>query len=161
MLSILFHPVVILAARLVLGSVFIIAGVEKIANPDAFAKAINNYQLLPYGALNAMALVLPWLEVLAGTFLVFGVRLRASAAITAAMLVVFIVAIASAMARGLSIDCGCFSQGSAAAEPVGWKKIAEDVALLILAVQIFAAAWKEEILPFSFESLRTPIPHEA
>lgn len=166
MLSIAFHPVVVLAARVVLGSVFVIAGVEKIANPDAFAKAINNYQLLPYGTLNVMALVLPWLEVLAGAFLVFGVRLRASAAVTGLMLIVFIGAIASAMMRGLSIDCGCFSQGSVASEPVGWKKIVEDVALLILAIQIFAAAWKEEILPFSFEAMRTAtsqpaIPQEA
>jgi putative oxidoreductase len=157
MSALFFHPVVILAARLVLGSVFVIAGVEKIANPDAFAKSINNYQLLPYGALNTMALILPWLEVLAGAFLVFGVRLRASSAVTAAMLLVFIGAIASAMARGLSIDCGCFSQGSVASEPVGWKKIVEDVALLILAVQIFAAAWSNEVLPFSFESMRSPL----
>ncbi|TAE24719.1 MAG: DoxX family membrane protein [Candidatus Kapaibacterium sp.] len=156
MSSVFFHPVVILAARLVLGSVFIIAGVEKIANPDAFAKAIHNYQLLPYSMLNIMALTLPWLEVLAGALLIFGVRLRASSALTALMLIVFIAAIASAMMRGLSIDCGCFSQGSAASEPVGWKKIAEDVALLVLSVQIFAASWENEILPFSFEAMRTP-----
>ncbi len=157
MSALLFHPVIILAARLVLGSVFVIAGVEKIANPDAFAKAINNYQLLPYNALNIMALVLPWLEVLAGALLIFGVRLRASSALTAVMLIVFIAAIASAMMRGLSIDCGCFSQGSAASEPVGWKKVAEDIGLLALSLQIFAASWKSEILPFSFEAMRTPL----
>jgi putative oxidoreductase len=157
MKTLLFHPVIILAARLVLGSVFVIAGVEKIANPDAFAKAINNYQLLPFAALNVMALVLPWLEVLAGVFLVFGVRLRASSAVTGAMLLVFIGAIASAMSRGLGIDCGCFTQGAAlgaGGEQVGWKKIAEDVALLLLAVQIFAAASDSDILPFSFEAVR-------
>ncbi|MCU0424774.1 MAG: DoxX family membrane protein [Candidatus Kapabacteria bacterium] len=154
MQTILFHPVIILAARLVLGSVFVIAGVEKIVNPNAFAKAINNYQMLPYGALNLMALVLPWLEVLAGVFLIFGVRLRASSAVVAAMLVVFLIAIGSAMARGLSIECGCYSQGGG--EKVGWKKVFEDVALLILAVQIFAAATVRDILPFSFEAIRQP-----
>lgn len=152
MQTILFHPVIILAARLVLGSVFVIAGVEKIVNPNAFAKAINNYQMLPYGALNLMALVLPWLEVLAGVFLIFGVRLRASSAVVAAMLVVFLIAIGTAMARGLSIECGCYSQGGG--EKVGWKKVFEDVALLLLAVQIFAAASVNDILPFSFEAIR-------
>lgn len=153
MYTVLFHPVIVLAARLVLGSVFVIAGIEKIVNPNAFAKAINNYQLVPFAALNVMALVLPWLEVLTGVFLIFGIRLRASSALVSAMLVVFLIAIGSAMARGLSIECGCYSQGGGG-ETVGWKKVFEDVALLLLAVQIFAAATLSDILPFSFESMR-------
>lgn len=153
--TVFFHPVIILAARLVLGSVFVIAGVEKIVNPNAFAKAINNYQMVPFATLNIMALVLPWLEVLTGVFLIFGIRLRASSALVGAMLVVFLIAIGSAMARGLSIECGCYSQGGGG-EIVGWKKVFEDVALLLLAVQIFWAATKNDILPFSFESMHQP-----
>jgi uncharacterized membrane protein YphA (DoxX/SURF4 family) len=155
MQTVFFHPVIILAARLVLGSVFVIAGVEKVVNPNAFAKAINNYQMLPFAALNVMALILPWLEVLTGVFLIFGIRLRASSALIASMLVVFLIAIGSAMARGLSIECGCYSQGGGG-EIVGWKKVFEDVGLLVLAVQIFWAATKSDILPFSFESMRQP-----
>ncbi|MFY7997248.1 MAG: MauE/DoxX family redox-associated membrane protein [Candidatus Kapaibacteriota bacterium] len=153
MQTVLFHPVIVLAARVVLGSVFVIAGVEKIVNPNAFAKAINNYQLVPFGALNLMALIMPWLEVLTGVFLIFGIRLRASSALVAAMLVVFLIAIGSAMARGLSIECGCYSQVGGG-EIVGWKKVFEDVALLVLAIQIFIAATLNDILPFSFESIR-------
>ena len=163
MQTVFFHPVIILAARLVLGSVFVIAGVEKVVNPNAFAKAINNYQMLPFGALNVMALVLPWLEVLTGVFLIFGIRLRASSALIASMLVVFLIAIGSAMVRGLSIECGCYSQGGGG-EIVGWKKVFEDVGLLVLAVQIFWAATKSDILPFSFESMRQPqnaLPQES
>jgi putative oxidoreductase len=162
MYTVLFHPVIVLAARLVLGSVFVIAGIEKIVNPNAFAKAIHNYQLVPFAALNVMALVLPWLEVLTGVFLIFGIRLRASSALVAAMLVVFLIAIGSAMARGLSIECGCYSQGGGG-ETVGWKKVFEDVALLLLAVQIFVAATLSDILPFSFESMRqlqSAVPQE-
>ena len=162
MQTVFFHPVIILAARLVLGSVFVIAGVEKVVNPNAFAKAINNYQMLPFAALNVMALILPWLEVLTGVFLIFGIRLRASSALIASMLVVFLIAIGSAMARGLSIECGCYSQGGGG-EIVGWKKVFEDVGLLVLAVQIFWAATKSDILPFSFESMRQPqrnVPQE-
>lgn len=163
MQTVFFHPVIILAARLVLGSVFVIAGVEKVVNPNAFAKAINNYQMLPFAALNVMALVLPWLEVLTGVFLIFGIRLRASSALIASMLVVFLIAIGSAMVRGLSIECGCYSQGGGG-EIVGWKKVFEDVGLLVLAVQIFWAATKSDILPFSFESMRQPqnaLPQES
>jgi uncharacterized membrane protein YphA (DoxX/SURF4 family) len=162
MQTVFFHPVIILAARLVLGSVFVIAGVEKVVNPNAFAKAINNYQMLPFAALNVMALILPWLEVLTGVFLIFGIRLRASSALIASMLVVFLIAIGSAMARGLSIECGCYSQGGGG-EIVGWKKVFEDVGLLVLAVQIFWATTLNDILPFSFESMRQPqsnVPQE-
>ncbi|MCS6809492.1 MAG: MauE/DoxX family redox-associated membrane protein [Bacteroidota bacterium] len=157
MQTILFHPVVVLASRLVLGSVFVVAGVEKIAQPHVFAKAIDNYQMLPSSLVQTMALILPWIEVVSGILLVFGVRLRANSAIVAGMLVVFLIAIGSAMARDLDIDCGCYSQGGG--EKIGWKKVAEDVGLLILAVQIFVAASRNDILPFSLEATQQDEVH--
>lgn len=129
------------AARILIGSVFVFAAIDKIYNPDAFAKNINNYHVLPYAALNIMALVLPWAELLAGAMLLAGVKIRASAALTSAMLFVFILAIIAAILRGYNINCGCFAENSPAAasevSKVGWAKVLEDLRWLVASVYIF------------------------
>ncbi|GBD06985.1 hypothetical protein HRbin21_00795 [bacterium HR21] len=121
-----------LAARVVVGMVFLVAAADKVGNPEAFARSIANYRLLPLELVNLPALILPWLELLIGLMLLVGVRIRAAAAVAAVLLVVFTAALVSALARGLDIHCGCFSQ--TAAERIGWGRVVEDVGLLVLAV---------------------------
>lgn len=135
--TVLNNPYLSVVVRLVLGLIFIIASVDKIADAGSFAKSIQNYDIMPIAVINIVALVLPWLELICGLFLVFGVRLRASSALIAGMLVVFIVAIfIAAEIKGLDIGCGCFSQ-SGEGTKVGWNKIVENIGLLCLAAQIF------------------------
>ncbi|MES2765475.1 MAG: MauE/DoxX family redox-associated membrane protein [Bacteroidota bacterium] len=136
-----------LLARLILGGLFIFAGLGKIAIPEAFAKEIANYELLPYSLVNFVAITLPWLEVVAGIFLVAGVRIKASAVIIAALLLVFLVGILWAMSQGLKIDCGCFAQVEAT--PVGWPKVLQNLGLLALAIYLI----KFPLKTFSLESL--------
>ena len=62
------HRYFLLGVRIVLGFIFIFASIEKIAQPEEFAKAITNYRLLPTPAVNLFAIVLPWVELLAGLF---------------------------------------------------------------------------------------------
>ena len=100
---------VVLAIRLILGFVFIYASVDKIAHPGPFAESIYNYRMLPYWAINLMAIVMPWLELVCGVLIIAGVLLRGSAFMIAVMLGVFIIALSAALARGLDISCGCFS----------------------------------------------------
>lgn len=119
----------LLAARFVLGMVFIAAAVPKIAGPEAFAVSIEAYELLPVFAVNAAAIVMPWIELICGLFLIAGVHTRPSAALLGALLAFFIVAISVAVLRGLNINCGCF--GGADDSPVGWGKVLEDVVLLV------------------------------
>ena len=121
-------------ARLILGGVFLFYSIGKIADPSAFAKEIGNYHILPLTFVNLLAIILPWFELVCGVLLVAGLKLRASAAIVGAMLVVFIVAILSAMSRGLNINCGCSTVN---VEMVGWKKIGEDALWLACAVYVF------------------------
>ncbi len=99
----------LIISRLILGGIFIFASVDKIAHPDQFAEIVYNYKLLPGMTVNAMAIVLPWVEMVAGLFLVLGIWVKDSAAILGALLVVFIGAIGINLARGLDFDCGCFS----------------------------------------------------
>jgi len=99
----------ILAIRLILGETFIWASIDKIANPGGFALSIYNYRMLPHETINLMAIVMPWLELVTGILIIAGIFMRGSAFWIGLMLLVFIVALSSALARGLDIDCGCFS----------------------------------------------------
>lgn len=133
MQSILGNPYLILIARLVVGGIFVMYGVDKIVTPKDFAHSLMAYEMLPNIAVNLMALIMPWLEVICGLMLILGVRLRAASLLSSAMLVVFIMAILTAMARSLNINCGC----SAHAETVGWAKVLEDTGYLILAMLVY------------------------
>ncbi len=135
MTALLSNKYVMLLSRVVLGTVFIVAAIDKIANPDFFAESIVAYKLLPYAIVNMFALIVPWAELLCGVFLIGGVFMRSSSLLLSLLLVMFLLAIMTAILRGLEIDCGCF--GAAHATPVGWGKILEDIGLLMLAVHLF------------------------
>ncbi len=121
-------------SRWVLGTVFIVAGMEKIMNPEAFASSVDAYQLLPVSMINIFAITVPWIEMICGLFLVGGIFIRSSALLTSLLLFVFIIAIFSAIARNLHIDCGCF--GSSHDTPVGWLKVLQDLGLFLLGAHI-------------------------
>jgi uncharacterized membrane protein YphA (DoxX/SURF4 family) len=95
--------------RLILGGLFIYASIDKIAYPYAFAKIIHNYQLMPDIFVYFMAVTLPWVEAIAGLFLVLGLFKRTSALLLSSLLVVFAIAISINLIRGINFDCGCFS----------------------------------------------------
>ncbi len=151
MASMLSNKYLILGARIVLGLVFIIASIDKIAFPDAFAANIQAYGLTPYPLVNLMALILPWLELICGIFLLTGVLVRSSAAIISALLVIFIVAIVIALVRDLKIDCGCF--GKDHLTPIGWDRVLEDIGLLLLGIYLYFFPYPR----FSVENLFSPV----
>jgi putative oxidoreductase len=96
--------------RIALGTLFVFAGATKAYDPGAFAIEIQRYQLVPWipGAL--AALYLPWLEMLVGALLLLKRLERGAVSLIACLLVVFSLALLSAMFRGLNIDCGCFGK---------------------------------------------------
>ncbi len=106
------HPTIALAARVILGCIFIFASLDKISHPDLFAEAVYNYQLLPDKAVNLLAIWLPWLELFAGGLLVLGLWVRGSVLVLTGLLVVFLGALGISLARGLEIHCGCFTTQS-------------------------------------------------
>ena len=120
----------VLACRLILGGVFIYASLDKLQHPGAFAQAIHNYHMLPPALLHLAAHFLPVLEILTGVLLVLGIWRRGAAALVAAMLLVFIVAIAIALAQGLDISCGCFHTDGG--HGVGLSLLFRDLLLLAL-----------------------------
>jgi len=122
--------------RLALGVIFLIAGYEKIISPADFASSIRNYRIVPHLAVNIMAITMPWLEFFCGIFLILGIFIRTSAMLVSLMLVVFSIAIISAIIRGLDIDCGCFKNILMAGK-VGWNKFFQDILMLVMGLHIF------------------------
>jgi uncharacterized membrane protein YphA (DoxX/SURF4 family) len=96
----------LLISRLILGGVFVYASFDKILHPHEFAEVVYNYQILPDALVNFTAILLPWLELSAGVFLILGLFLRGALFTCNVLLAVFLVAIAFNLARGLDIDCG-------------------------------------------------------
>ncbi len=119
----------LLLFRVIVGFVFIYAGILKISDPAGFSDAINNYDLLPLSFVNFFAITLPWIEVVAGLFLLFGISVKENSFIISAMLVVFLLAIVISLGRGLNIECGCF--GTSSGTKVGIIKLVENSILLI------------------------------
>jgi len=100
-----------LLARLILGGVLLAAGGLKVSKPTDSANAVAAYKLLPINIAHLFGYALPWFEVALGILLIAGILLRPAAIAGGLIMLVFIAAIASAWARGLLLDCGCFGGG--------------------------------------------------
>ncbi len=153
------QPIFSIALRLLVGCVFIVAGIGKITDTNHFANEITNYNLLPIEPINIIALVMPWLELCSGLLLIFGVRLKANSVIISAMLIVFILAAFSAIARGLDINCGCF--GKTTEKKLGWEKVFENLGLLTATLLIFFSKPNKFTFDAVFESNSIAEPTEA
>ena len=105
------QPCLTLLARLILGGVLIAAGALKVGNLQQSAMAVRAYELLPIWMANLFGYALPWIEIGIGLLLVLGALVRINGLLGALIMLAFIIAIAQAWARGLSIDCGCFGDG--------------------------------------------------
>jgi uncharacterized membrane protein YphA (DoxX/SURF4 family) len=124
------------AARLGLAAVWLVAGASKVGDLAASGRAVNAYQVLPYDVATVIGAALPFVELALGVLLLLGLATRLSAAISAALLLVFIAGISSAWTRGLAIDCGCFGSGGQLAEgqaPSYLPEILRDLGFLVLA----------------------------
>ena len=122
------------ALRLYLGYFFICASLSKIPYPAQFAEAIANYRLVPHMVLNLGAIILPWIELVTGLFLIIGFKSRASIIVMGLLLIMFDAMILINMYRGAPITCGCYDT---VGEPIGWKKVLENALMLVFSVQIY------------------------
>ena len=130
------QPWLTLLSRLILGGILVVAGFLKIPHPDKSAMSVRAYELLPVPVANVFGYSLPWVEVGVGLLLVFGIAVRINALIGTLLMVMFIVAISQAWARGLTIDCGCFgSGGQVAKEDTRYlQEILRDVGLALAGI---------------------------
>jgi putative oxidoreductase len=143
------HPWLTVRVQIALGAIFVAAALPKIADPPSFAHMIYNYRILPAGLINISALVMPWVEIVAGLCLILGVWVRPARWIIGAMLAVFIVAISINLLRNNAIDCGCFDTSAANLtheERIRdmWIVIVRDIGMLLMIAQLW---WAERTRP--------------
>ena len=94
--------------RILLGLIFLFAGIAKISDPVRFIFTLREFNLFSEAVIPFMALYLPWLEFILGLFLILGLLYRASAFLLACLNTMFAIAILTVVVRGMEIDCGCF-----------------------------------------------------
>jgi uncharacterized membrane protein YphA (DoxX/SURF4 family) len=131
------QPWVSLAARLVLAVVFAAAGWPKLLDPDGTVRSVRAYRLVPELFVPAFGYGLPMLELALAALLLVGLLTRPAAAVVGVLLVMFMIGIAAAWVRGLSIECGCFgASGGPVVDPTrGYAlDLLRDAGLLALAV---------------------------
>ncbi len=133
------QPWLTLLARLILGAVLLVAGALKVPNLPKSAMAVRAYEMLPIPIANFLGYTLPWIEIGLGLLLIVGVTVKISGALGALTMLAFIIAIAQAWARGLSIDCGCFG-GGGTIDPEDTKYLSEiirDIGLMALGIFLY------------------------
>jgi uncharacterized membrane protein YphA (DoxX/SURF4 family) len=104
-------PWIGLISRLTLGGVLTLAGYLKLDELDKSQMAVRAYEMLPVPLANLIGIVLPFAEIVMGLLLIVGAGTRLMGILSALLMLVFVVGISQAWARGLSIDCGCFGGG--------------------------------------------------
>lgn len=123
--------------RFALALVLFYASADKLLHPQDFAAIVTGYHVLPEALVNPVAIWLPWLELLLGLSLVSGYWSEGAVTLTAGLFAVFWVLMIVSAARGIDVNCGCFSTKPAdpSAEPTPMLfYIGRDAMLLGLAL---------------------------
>lgn len=118
-----------LLGRLVAGGIFLGSGLHKLSSPaEEFAVVLEAYQLIPETHTLLFASLVPWLELVAGLFLLTGFMTRAAGVTLAALSGSFFLALASTYARRIVLEnCGCFGT---AVHLKPWQAMILDVVLI-------------------------------
>jgi putative oxidoreductase len=127
-------PYLSAVCRLILGIIFVVFALSKIMRPAVFALNVVDYDMMPSFAVHLWSLFLPWAELVAGLFLILGIRTRAAAIVIGGMNIIFIVGLVHVIMQGLPITCGCVGE---AGEPVTWWKVLKNTGMLVMCLQIF------------------------
>ena len=126
-----------LAARWVLGLTFIYASYHKIAAPADFAKIVYGYDLFPSDAINLIAIILPFIELITGFSLVLGIYPRSAVLIINGMLAAYIIILSINLMRGHEFNCGCFSAKEAGYFSSSESTLIRDIIYFLFGLQIF------------------------
>jgi uncharacterized membrane protein YphA (DoxX/SURF4 family) len=97
------------ALRFALALVLFYASADKLLHPQNFAAIVAGYHVLPDALIAPVAVWLPWFELLLGLCLVSGIWCEGAVTLTAALFGVFWVLLIVSWARGIDVNCGCFS----------------------------------------------------
>ena len=145
-----------LILRIFLGAIFVYAAWLKLREPWAvFAIAIDSYQILPLWAVEMVARILPWGELVLGILLMAGIWRGVSSAAASVLLIVFLSLMVRAMAKGMQIECGCFGSG----EPLSWATLTRDGALLASSLFVTVIALRGRPVRAEYRALSADSAH--
>jgi uncharacterized membrane protein YphA (DoxX/SURF4 family) len=130
----------VLLTRIVLGGLFVFAACMKLASPQAFAISVKAFDLIDRSADHLTILTtfaVPWTEMIAGTVLILGLWARAAAFVLSALLLIFIVGIASVLYRHMDVACGCLGKFEWPCRGnLGFCQIGRDVVMLAMGLLV-------------------------
>ena len=143
--------------RLVLGGIFVYAGLSKIFLPNfhlwpifvlrfsistnlsTFAEQVASYKMISPGASQAVAHLLPGVEIVLGLLLLLGWRLRLWATAITLLMVGFLGVVTRAYLLHMDINCGCFG----VPEPLTAWTVLRDSLFTALALLTTVLAFRE------------------
>lgn len=128
------------AGQCLVGITFVVSGFMHWANQLAFYESILKYRLVPSSVALYVAWLLPFVLLVTGVWLCMGVFKTTVRRITSVVLAMFVLVQASAFARGLSIDCGCYGTHS---ELISLKSISWVVFLFAVSCFVLFLAPRE------------------
>ena len=141
-LSIINNSWIELAARWILGLTFIYASYHKIISPADFAAIVYGYELFPEIFIHLIAIVIPFIELIAGFALIIGLYPRSAAIIINGLLLAFITVLTINLIRGHEFVCGCFSAAQSGYTSSPKVTLLRDVIYFALGMQIVLFAGK-------------------
>ena len=165
-----FRRAVILIARLVLGGIFVYAGISKIFFPNThfwpmfvlkfsvsvnlttFAQQVESYKLLSPAGADFVAHTLPFTEVALGLLLLIGWGLRIWASMVTLIMVGFLTVVTRAYLLHMNINCGCF----ATPEPLTGMTVVRDSLFVALALLMTIFAFVEARKPHPWSAAEKP-----
>ncbi len=126
------HPNFAILLRLIIGGIFILSAVSKLPHHTEFEAVVKDYDLLPNTLAEVYANILPWIELLIGVYVLFGILVRPAAAATLLLGISFLIANTSALDNGNNHCGNCF--GETWTVPLG---VAFALDILLLATAAF------------------------
>ena len=130
-------PWISLVARLTLGAMWLYYCLPKLGSSEANVASVRNFRILSGGLVNTFAYAQPYVELALGLLIIAGLGTRLVAALSSALLLIYIGGIVSLGARGIHITCGCGGAGSTVA--VGQTRYTLDILRDVL--YLIPAAW--------------------
>jgi uncharacterized membrane protein YphA (DoxX/SURF4 family) len=125
-------------AQYLLATVFLMAGVAKLADRSGFERAVVNYRILPSALARRVGQFLPYVEVVGAALLFSGFFKVLVSGMLLGLLLVFTVAVVVNLIRGRELDCGCF--GTVAEAKLSWLTVGRNILLSGLALLVFASS---------------------
>lgn len=127
--------------KLLLAGIYLFAGGSKIINLYFFkATILAYYPFLPESLAVLIAIVFPWVEILASLSLVLNWKTKYSSAFLFLLSLFFVVQILLNYSNILPYGCGCF--GFSGPEKISLYHVVRDFAILFLAGWVGLREWK-------------------